>query len=131
MDDLIGKRLVAVERLAWSDLNGPADLRRGPAHLHFDGGRGVFLSGATDWQLEIVVTRAGDEAWLLPYQYDFDGSHWTMRDASREPPFETVLGALLESWEALRNEVGEQVGLALRFDCGTIALKVYRGELRT
>ncbi|MGW5365473.1 hypothetical protein [Actinopolymorpha pittospori] len=131
MDDLIGMRLVAVERLAWTEPNGSTDLRVGPAHLHFDGGHGAVLDGEADWQLAMIETIRDDESWLVPYRYDIEGAHWTIRDASDEPPFSSVLGARLESWESIHNEVGERVGLVLHFDSDTITLEVHRGELTT
>jgi hypothetical protein len=54
--------LLAVERLAWSGADGTRNLRVGPVHMHFDGGRGAFLSGGTDWTLGVELTRAGDES---------------------------------------------------------------------
>ena len=86
VDELISKRLIAVERLAWSKADGTADIRVGPVHMHFEGGRGAFFSGNADWRFDVVGTRAGDESWLAPFQYDIDGGRWTMRDAADEPP---------------------------------------------
>ncbi|MFC5267670.1 hypothetical protein ACFPJ1_36615 [Kribbella qitaiheensis] len=131
MDELIGKRLIAVERLAWSKADGTADIRVGPVHMHFDGGRGAFFSGNSDWTFDVVGTRAGDESWLAPFQDDIDGGRWTMRDAADEPPFAGFRGSRLESWTSLRNEIGEQVGVDLAFDLGNISLKVHKGEVTT
>lgn len=62
--DAVGRHLRAVERLAWTDPDGSSDPRVGPVHLHFDAGDGLFVSGATDWCLDVDLTRAGDESWL-------------------------------------------------------------------
>ena len=130
MDELISKPLVAVERLAWSKPDGTADVRVGPVHMHFEGGRGAFFSGSSDWTFDVVGTR-GDESWLAPFQCDIDGGRWTMRDAADEPPFAGFRGSRLESWTSLRNEMGEQVGVDLAFDLGNISLKVQKGEVTT
>lgn len=108
--DAVGRRLRAVERLAWTDPDRSSDTRVGPAHLHFDGGVGLFLSGATDWCLDVDLTRAGDESWLVPYNYVYPAGRWTLRDASNEEPFSDLVGRRLESCAAIRNEVGELVG---------------------
>lgn len=125
-----GQRLRAVERLAWTDPDGFSDPRVGPAHLHFDG-VGVFLSGATDWCLDVDVTRAGDESWLMAYDYVDPAGRWTLRDASSEDPFSGLVGRRLDSCAAIRNEVGELVGLALTFNGQSIDLCVHEGELQT
>jgi hypothetical protein len=101
VDDFVGRNLVAVERLAWRGADGSSDQRIGPIHLHFDGGRGAFFSGGTDWTFQSMMTRAGDESWLSPYLYEDDGRRWTIRDAAQEPPFADVRGARLESWASL------------------------------
>lgn len=129
--DAIGRRLRAVERAAWTDLDGHFDPRVGPAHLHFEGGAGVFLSGATDWCLDVDLTRAGDESWLVPFNYDDPAGRWVLRDASAEGPFAGLVGHRLESCAAIRNEVGELVGLTFTFDDQSIELTVHAGELRT
>lgn len=129
--EAIGRRLRAVERLVWTETDGSSDSRVGPAHLHFDGGFGVFLSGATDWCLDVDLTRAGDESWLVPFDYVDPSGHWTLRDANFEEPFAAALGKLLDGCEAIRNEVGELVGLNLAFEGDTIELRVHQGELRT
>jgi hypothetical protein len=129
--EAIGRRLRAVERLMWIQIDGSSDPRVGPAHLHFDGGVGLFLSGATDWCLDVDLTRAGDESWLVPFDYADPAGRWTIRDASGEQPFRAVLGRLLGGCGAIRNEVGEVVGLNLAFEGNTIELRVHQGELRT
>lgn len=128
--DALGRRLRAVERLAWTDPDGSSDPRVGPAHLQFDGGVGVFLSGATDWCLDVDLTRAGDEPWLVPYNYVDPAGRWSLRDASSEEP-SGLVGRRLESCAAIRNETGELVGLALTFDTQCINLGVYEGVFRT
>ena len=99
--------------------------------MHFDGGRGAFLSGETDFTLGVRTTPAGDESWLVPYLYEVEGGRWVMRDAFDEPPFVGLRGARLESCESVRNEMGEQVGVTLRFDLGTVALNLADGEVAT
>jgi hypothetical protein len=131
VDDLVAEILVAVERLAWVSAGGLSDPRIGPVHLHFESGRGAFFSGGTDWTLEVVMTSAADESWLSSYPYDGDGGRWTLRDAALEPPFALVLGARLSSWTSLRNKMGEQVGMMLDFDKGSVTLKVHAGEVTT
>ena len=131
VDALVGRALVAVERLSWTDADGWADPRVGPIHIHFDGGRGAFLSGETDFTLGVLATRAGDESWLVPYYYEVEGGRWVIRDATDEPPFAGFRGARLESSASVRNEMGEQVGMTLEFDLGTISLHVAEGEVAT
>ncbi|MEO6412586.1 MAG: hypothetical protein ABIO48_08350 [Pedococcus sp.] len=131
MDELVGRALVAVERLAWCDANGGSDARTGPVHLHLEGGRGVFFSGETDLTFGAVVTRAGDESWLSPYLYDIEGAQWAIRDAAQEPPFADTLGARLKSWTSVRNEMGEQIGMALEFDEVSVTLTLHEGEVAT
>lgn len=99
--DAVGRRLRAVERLAWTDPDGSSDPRVGPTHLHFDGGVGLFLSGATDWCLDVDLTRAGDESWLVSYNYVDPAGRWTLRDASSEEPFSGLVGRRLESCAAI------------------------------
>lgn len=129
MDDPIGNALTAVERLVWTFPGRTPDLRVGPVHLHFGSNRGVFLSGASDWTLDVVPTHSGDESWLGPFQSDHDGGVWTIRDAFDEVPFAGFRGALLESWTTLRNEMEEQVGVVMNFDRGTISIPVHGGEV--
>jgi hypothetical protein len=131
VDELFGRSLVEVERLSWTSADGSVDPRVGPIHLHFDGGRGAFLSGETDYTLGVRTTQAGDESWLVPYQYEVEGGRWATRDAFDEPPFVGLRGARLESCESVRNEMGEQVGVTLRFDLGTVALTLAEGEVTT
>lgn len=127
----VGKRLRAVERLVWTETDGSSDPSVGPAHLHFDGGCGLFLSGATDWCLDVELTRAGDESWLVPFVYADPAGRWVLRDASSEEPFTGLVGLRLESCAGIRNGVGELVGLSLSFDSQSIDLCVHEGELRT
>jgi hypothetical protein len=129
--DAVGRRLRAVERLAWTAPDGSSDPRVGPAHLHFNGGVGLFLSGATDWCLDVDLTRSGDESWLVPYNVVDPAGRWTLWDASSAEPFSGLVGRRLESCAAIRDEVGELVGLALTFGTRCIDLFVYEGELRT
>jgi hypothetical protein len=129
--DAVGRRLRAVERLVWTALDGSSNHRVGPAHLHFDGGVGLFLSGATDGCLDVDLTEAGDESWLMRFDYVDSAGRWTLRDASSEEPFSGLVGRRLESCAAIRNEVGELVGLVLTFEGRSIDLSVDEGELRT
>jgi hypothetical protein len=131
VDALVGRALVAVERLSWTDADGSSDPRVGPVHIHFTGGRGAFLSGETDFTLGVLHTRTGDESWLVPYHYEIEGCRWVIRDATDEPPFEGFRGARLESVASVRNEMGEQVGMTLEFDLGTISLRLAEGEVAT
>jgi hypothetical protein len=131
VDALVGRTLVAVERVSWTDADGSANPRVGPIHLHFDGGQGAFLSGETDWTLGVRPTRAGDESWLVPYQYDYEGSRWVIRDATEEQPFQGFRGARLDGCESVRNEMGEQVGVTFVFDVGTVSLRLDDGEVAT
>ncbi|WP_215812516.1 hypothetical protein [Pimelobacter sp. 30-1] len=129
--DAVGRRLRAVERFAWTDPGGSSNPRVGPAHLRFDGGVGLFLSGATDGCLDVDLTRAGDESWLVSYDYIDPDGRWTLREASSEEPFSGLVGRRLEWCAAIRSEAGELVGLALTFDGRSIELCVHEGELRT
>lgn len=131
VDALLGRTLVAVERLSWTDADGSSDPRVGPVHILFDGGGGAFLSGESDWTLGVLITRAGDDSWLVPYDYEVEGGRWVMRDVTDEPPFAGFHGALLESCETIGNEFGEQVGVTLQFDLGTLSLRVADGEIAT
>ncbi len=132
MDDLIGRSVVAVERLAWHFPGSPVDTRSGPVHMHFDGGVGVFLSGASDWSLEIVPTVRGDESWLIPFQYEHEGGMWRIRDAFGEAPFAALRGAKLQAYAPVIDEVDQQpVGLEMNFDLGTITLAMREGEIAT
>src|SRR4051794_1418328 len=98
VDDLVGRTLVAVERLSWVEPAGPSNTTVGPVHMHFDVGQGAFLSGESDWTLGVLPTRAGDESWLVPYLYEIDGSRWVIRDATDEQPFQGCRGARLNAW---------------------------------
>jgi hypothetical protein len=129
VDSLVGRTLVAVERLSWTETDGSANLRVGPIHLRFGGGRGAFVSGETDWSLGVGHTRSGNDSWLVPYQYDVDGSRWVLRDATEEQPFQGFRGARLKSCESVRNERGEQVGVIFDFDVGTLSLRLDEGEV--
>lgn len=129
VDSLVGRRLVAVERLSWTASDGSADQRVGPVHLHFDGGRGALLSGESDWTLGVRATRSGDESWLVPYAYEIDGCRWVPREATDEPPFAGLRGAPLTSAESIRDEVGELIGMSLEFDRGTVVLRLTEGEV--
>jgi hypothetical protein len=114
MDALIGRKLVNVVRLAWHQAVGPDDLTVGPAHLVFEGGRGLFLAGRSDWALTFVETEPGYEGWLSAY--DYDGGRWLSRDASKEQPFAPVIARPLVGLEPILNAVNEVVGLVLEFD---------------
>lgn len=131
VDDLLGRTLVAVERLSWTEPARASNPRVGPVHLHFSGGRGVFLSGGTDWSLGALTTRAGDESWLLPYRYEIEGSSWVIRDASDEVPFREFRGARLDACASIRNEMGEQVGLTFEFERSAFSLHAVEGEVAT
>lgn len=99
--------------------------------MHFSGGRGASISGKTEWSLGVLPTRAGDESWLVPYRYQIEGSSWVIRDTSDEPPFRDFIGARLDAYASIRNEMGERVGLTFDFDRGTFSLRVVEGEVTT
>lgn len=118
MDALIGKRLLAVES-GW-----PGGTRMalpiagsGPFTSSSRGSRRLSQRG-TDCRFQVQQMNVRNESWLVPYQYNIDGRHWTMRDASGEPPFHDVRGAQLKTWTSVCNEVGEQVGLTLHSTAG-------------
>lgn len=128
---LIGRGLVKVERLGWCESGALAERAVGPVHLVFDGGRGLFVSGRSDWSLEVVETAPGDSAWLTAYDYDWHGSRWVLRDASGEAPFAAVIAERLAALEPVRDEVGEVVGLDLGFGGRTVTLRMSEGEVTT
>ena len=140
-DALRGHQLVKVARLAWSDVAWsdfalsnkvrPCDLSVGPVQLVFEDGRGIVVSGRSDWSLDLVETQANDEDWLAVYDYDDNGASWVLRDASSEQPFATVLGRTLGDWELIRNEIGEAVGMTMDFDGSSLVLKTWGGEIKT
>jgi hypothetical protein len=130
VDALIGRRLAKVMRLAWHWPGEPDDLSVGPVHLVFDDGRGLFLSGRTDWSLEVVETDPNDDTWLATYDYDYDGGRWVPRDASTESPFVAVIARSLTGLESVRNEVQEVFGLRLDFDGQVLMLTTWEGEIK-
>jgi hypothetical protein len=129
-DALRGHQLVKVTRLAWLDRTEPSDLSVGPAHLVFDDGRGLVFSSRSDWSLDLVQTQPNDEGWLVPYDYDYDGSRWVLRDASSEQPFATVIGRALVDWELILNEMDEAVGATIDFEGSSLVLEVWEGEIK-
>ncbi|MFG2043854.1 hypothetical protein [Dactylosporangium sp. NPDC048998] len=131
MDALIGRRLVKVVRLAWHWADEPDDLSVGPVQLVFDDGRGLLLAGRSDWTLELVETYPGDDRWLAPYDYDYDGGRWLSRDASTEPPFASVIARPLNELRPIRNGVNEVIGLRLDLDGQILTLKTWQGEVKT
>ncbi|WP_238009530.1 hypothetical protein KZZ52_26980 [Dactylosporangium sp. AC04546] len=131
MDALIGRRLVKVVRLAWHWADEPDDLGVGPAQLVFDEGRGLLVASRSDWTLKLVETCPGDDTWLDPYNYDYDGGRWLSRDASAEPPFASVIARPLADLGQIRNEIDEVVGIRLDFDGQILTLKTWQGEIKT
>ncbi|XVV10811.1 hypothetical protein ACQP2X_39115 [Actinoplanes sp. CA-131856] len=131
MDTLIGRKLVKVERLGWHQAGELDDPSVGPIHLVFEGCHGIFFSGASDWSLEVVETAPGSTGWLDAYDYVWDGSRWSLRDASVEAPFAAVIGEPLAGGESIRNEVDEVIGLHLTFGGKVLTLKTWEGEVKT
>jgi hypothetical protein len=131
MDTLIGRKLVKVERLGWHQDGEPDDVSVGPVHLVFEGDRGIFFAGRSDWTLELMETDPGDRAWLNAYKYDWYGSRWTLRDASNEAPFASMVAQRLLALEPVRDQVGDVIGLNLAFDGHTLVLKTWEGEVTT
>lgn len=131
LDALIGHRLVKVVRLAWHWPGEPDELNVGPVLLVFDDGRGLLLHGRSDWTLALTETDPGDDGWLDPYNYDYEGGRWWSRDASAEPPFASLITRPLAHLEQIRNEVNEVIGLRLSFDGETLTLKTWQGEIKT
>lgn len=131
MDEVIGRRLGAVERFAWhADGGAPADLCVGSVHLWFAGGRGLHLDTASDWTLRWSISEPGDDGWLDAYRYRERG-RWLVRDASREAPFVDLVGLPLSSAAPKDNEVGEVSGVTLTFGKRVVTLSQWRGEIDT
>ncbi|KAA1424107.1 hypothetical protein [Nocardioides antri] len=131
VEELLNRRLVAVERLSWQTASDSLRREVGPVRLVFDTGHALVLSGGTDWTLDYHVTGPGDDSWLDTYKYDLDGQHWALRDAAAEEPFADVMGAALTDWQSTFNEVSEVVGLRLWFDGHEVALTLRNGEVAT
>ncbi len=101
LDEVMGRRLRAVERFAWqSDDGSPIAQEVGSVHMWFEDGRGLHLDGASDWTLLWSVTEPGDDGWIGQYLYDHDG-RWVMRAATDEPPFVGLAGSRLVSATAM------------------------------
>ena len=129
LDEVEGRELRVVERLAWHPSDGlEPNLHSGSVHLWFDGGRCAHFDAASDWTLSWSVTGPGDNDWLRQYDYEAEG-RWLLRDASSEEPFAAVLGRRLVSTEPLFNDVDEVTGTLLRFDETELTLSVSEGEL--
>jgi hypothetical protein len=129
VDELIGSRLTSVARLAWVQEGEPTDTQVGPACLVFDESRGLVLTGKSGWTLKLLVVPANAHDWLGAYDYDFEGGRWVSRDASDEEPFAGLIGAVLNQWLPILNEMGELVGLDLSFGRGRLELRLFEGEL--
>ncbi|WP_285472765.1 hypothetical protein [Actinoplanes sp. NBRC 101535] len=123
--------LAKVERWSWRQIGEPENPSAGPVHLLFADGSGILIDGRSDWSLEMTETTREDDAWRARFDYDVEGSRWSVRDASRESPFLPVLGRRLTSLEPIHNEVGEVTGLRLDFDGRLITLNTWQGEVTT
>lgn len=132
IDELVGRDLVAVERLTWTGAaDSPADRRTGPVHLRFDNGQGVLLSGGADKRLSLRPTTGSDESWLAPYAEGLAAGTWVRWAADDEPPFDEVLGDTLTAIERVPDQAGEAAGVVLRFDDVAIIIDMDHGEVRT
>lgn len=131
IDDLLGQRLVAVERMSWRQPGEREDREVGPARMVFESGMGLVLDGKTDFTLAWRVCLPGDDSWLYPHDYEVDGGRWRLRDASDEEPFAAALGSPLTGWEPVYNEVDEVVGLTLIFEWLALPLSLFGGEVTT
>lgn len=131
LDEVMGRRLRAVERFAWrSDDGSPSTPEVGSVHMWFEGGRGVHVDGGSDWTLRCSVTEPGDDGWIGTYLYD-NGGRWVIRAATDEQPFADLAGSRLTSVAARLNEVGEVVGLDLNFEGRNVSLSLHEGEITT
>ena len=90
-----------------------------------------MLAGRSDWTLKLVETQPGDDRWLDPYDYDYDGGRWLSRDASTGPPFASAIARPLDEVGPIRNEVNELIGFRLDFDGRILTLKTWQGEIKT
>ena len=111
MDELVGRKLVKVVRLAWYQDGDPSDLSQGPVHLLFQDGQGLLLDSRSDWTLEFAETGPGETGWLSTYDYDFNGGRWVARDASNEQPFAALIGLHLQGYVPTFTAVDEVIGL--------------------
>lgn len=110
LDEVVGRRLRAVERFAWqSDRGSPTNPEVGSVHMWFEGGRGVHLDGASDWTLRGSVTEPGDDGWIGQYLYDH-GGRWVVREATEEQAF---------------------VGLTLHFEGREVSPRLHEVEINT
>lgn len=97
----MGRTLLAVERLSWTDADGSVETNVGPIHIDFEEA-GALSSAASP----------------------------TGRSVSA-PLKRATNRARLESCESVRNKLGDPVGVSLEFDLGTIALSLAEGEVAT
>jgi hypothetical protein len=131
VEELLGRRLVAVERLSWQTEDGKSSPDVGPLRLVFDDGQGLVVEGGSDWTLNVRITRPHENSWVDAYAYDFGAGRWVLRDAGKEAPFSGAMGGALTGWQPDYNEVQEVVGLRLWFDGHKISLTQSGGEVRT
>ncbi|MEZ0579121.1 hypothetical protein [Nocardioides sp. MH1] len=131
VEDLLGRSLVAVERLSWDSVGDLGRRDRGPARLVFDTGHALVLSGTTAWTLDLQVIEPGDDSWLGGYDYELDGGRWVLRDAALEPPFADVLGTKLTAWQPVFDEMNEVIGIRLVFGETEVPLILDGGEVTT
>src|SRR6478609_5974134 len=59
VEELLSRRLVAVERLSWEPVGISGRREVGPVRLVFDNGYSLVLSGSTAWTLNMRVTSPG------------------------------------------------------------------------
>ena len=131
LEELVGRRLRAVERLAWHpDDTESVELNVGPVHLWFDDGRSVHITGAGDFTLRWELFERGDDGWLGRYDYHF-GGRWVVRDSTQEEPFVGLVGNLLNAATPEFNEVNEVTGMTLDFHQRKLGLMLVNGEITT
>lgn len=131
LDEVMGRRLRAVERFAWqSDDGSPSTPEVGSVHLWFEGGRGVHVDGGSDWTLRCSLTEPGDDGWIGQHLQN-NGGRWIMQAATDEQPFADVAGSRPTSATPRLNEFDEVVGLDLDFEGRKVSLTLHEGDIST
>lgn len=131
LDEVLQRRLRAVERFAWQPADGShRSPEIGSVHMWFEGGRGLHLSGASDWTLQWSISEPGDDTWMRAFLHDAHG-RWIMRESTAEEPFTGLAGSRLSSASPVFNEHDEVVGAILDFEDRELALSLWEGEIDT
>lgn len=131
IEELVGCRLVAVERMSWQQPGEQHDRTIGPVRMVFDTGLGLVLDGKSDLTLRVRITSRGDDSWRSAYNYDYEGGRWHLRDAAREDPFTAAMNNRLTDWDPVYNEMHEVVGLRMRFGETNLSFNLIEGEIST